>query len=387
MKRVKLVVAYDGTNYCGWQLQANGETIEGVLNRALSELLKEPIAVQGASRTDSGVHAMGNVAIFDTENRMQAEKISFALNPRLPEDIRVQSSEEVPLTWHPRKCNCTKTYLYQILNRKINMPVQRLYAHFCYVPLDVESMKKAAACLVGEHDFKSFCSIRTHAAETVRTIYSLEVSEDQDMIAIRVSGNGFLYNMVRIIVGTLLKVGMGVYPPEHVEEILEARERKLAGQTAPAQGLTLVSLDYETELPQWHLAENRQYNYDVLQSHIEAERIAYLLVERCQDDEWERLLRRTIHHAVLDGAKAVYLIDLEKNRLVPKDQYGAYQIEEIAPDTMGEAMALLTDEESMAFMEIFCMAQRQAEGCPVWYRVLDFWPDTEKALKIQEKNG
>ena len=239
MKRVKLVVAYDGTNYCGWQLQPNGVTIEEVLNRALTELLREPIMVIGASRTDSGVHARGNVAVFDTENRMPADKICFALNQRLPEDIRIQSSEEVPLSWHPRKANCIKTYEYKILNRKIAMPLERLYSHFCYFPLDVEKMRQGAAYLVGEHDFKSFCTVRSQAEETVRTIYSLDVTRDEgDMITIRISGSGFLYNMVRIIAGTLMKVGMGVYPPEHVEEILEARDRQQAGQTALARGLT-----------------------------------------------------------------------------------------------------------------------------------------------------
>ena len=163
MKRVKLVVAYDGTNYCGWQLQPNGVTIEEVLNQALSQLLKEPVMVIGASRTDSGVHARGNVAVFDTENRMPADKICFAVNQRLPEDIRVLSSQEVPLSWHPRKANCTKTYEYKILNRKISMPLERLYSHFCYVALDVEKMRRGAAYLVGEHDFKSFCTVRTQA--------------------------------------------------------------------------------------------------------------------------------------------------------------------------------------------------------------------------------
>ena len=138
MKRVKLVVAYDGTNYHGWQLQNNGVSIEEVLNRTLTELLREPIAVIGASRTDSGVHAMGNVAVFDTENRMPADKICYALNQRLPEDIRIQSSCQVPDDWHPRKQNCTKTYEYRILNRKMEMPVSRLYTYFCYFPIDVE---------------------------------------------------------------------------------------------------------------------------------------------------------------------------------------------------------------------------------------------------------
>ena len=137
MKRVRMVVAYDGTNYCGWQIQPNGITIEEVLNKALSDLLREPVVVIGASRTDSGVHAEGNVAVFDTENRMPAEKICFALNQRLPQDIRILKSEEVAPDWHPRKCNCTKTYEYKILNRKIDMPTLRLYSHFCYFPLAV----------------------------------------------------------------------------------------------------------------------------------------------------------------------------------------------------------------------------------------------------------
>ena len=150
MKRVKLVVAYDGTNYCGWQLQPNGITIEEVLNKALSDLLREPIAIIGASRTDSGVHAKGNVAVFDTESRIPADKICFALNQRLPEDIRIQASREVPLDWHPRKQNCIKTYEYKILNQKIDMPVGRLYAHFCYFDLDLEKMRQAASYLIGE---------------------------------------------------------------------------------------------------------------------------------------------------------------------------------------------------------------------------------------------
>ena len=145
MKRVRMVVSYDGTAYRGWQLQPNGVTIEEVLNRELTALLKEPIAVIGASRTDSGVHARGNVAVFDTENRMPADKICFALNQRLPEDIRVQTSEEVTAEWHPRKANCTKTYEYKVLNRKISMPLERLYAHFCYFNLDLNKMREAAA--------------------------------------------------------------------------------------------------------------------------------------------------------------------------------------------------------------------------------------------------
>lgn len=244
MRRILLVVAYDGTNYCGWQLQPNGVTIEEVLNQTLTALLKEPVQVTGASRTDSGVHAMGNVAVFDTKSRIPGDKFCFALNQRLPDDIRIQSSREVPLTFHPRKANCVKTYEYRILNRKIDMPLQRLYSHFCYFKLDVDKMRQAAAYLVGEHDFKSFCTARSQAEETVRTIYSLDLQKDGDMLTLRISGSGFLYNMVRIIVGTLLEVGQGKREPESMREILAARDRAAAGPTAPAHGLTLVRYEF-----------------------------------------------------------------------------------------------------------------------------------------------
>lgn len=244
MKRVKLEIAYDGTNYCGWQIQPNGITIEDVLNRKLTELLREEIIVIGASRTDSGVHALGNVAVFDTNTQIPAEKISFALNQRLPEDITIQSSCEVSSDFHPRFCDSVKTYEYQILNRRFDIPTLRLYSHFVYMPLELEAMQKAAKYIVGEHDFKSFCSTRSQVTDTVRTIYSLDVIKEGELIKIRVSGSGFLYNMVRIIVGTLIKTGLKVYPPEYVKEILEKRDRAAAGPKVPASGLTLINIQY-----------------------------------------------------------------------------------------------------------------------------------------------
>lgn len=248
-KRVLLSVAYDGTNYCGWQVQKNGETIEGVLNRELSSLFREEITVIGASRTDSGVHALGNVAVFDTAARMPAEKISYALNSRLPEDIRVQCSLEVPADFHPRKTACVKTYEYRILNREFELPAYRMNTYFFRRKLDVERMKAACPYFLGEHDFKSFCSIHTQAETTVRTIYSLEVEEQKlsgqgRLLCIRVTGNGFLYNMVRILAGTLIQTGLGAYAPEDMAGILEACDRQAAGPTAPAKGLTLVGMRY-----------------------------------------------------------------------------------------------------------------------------------------------
>ena len=244
MKRIKLIVAYDGTNYCGWQTQINGVTVEEVLNKTLSGLLKEDIRVIGASRTDSGVHALGNVAVFDTESKIPGDKFSFALNQRLPEDIRIQESCQVADDFHPRFCNTIKTYEYKILNRKFALPTERLYSAFVYYPLDVEKMQMAAAYLVGEHDFKSFCSSGSQVESTVRTITDISVEKHGEMISIRVSGNGFLYNMVRIIVGTLMKIGLGVWEPERMEEILNACDRNAAGPKAEARGLTLVEIRY-----------------------------------------------------------------------------------------------------------------------------------------------
>ena len=249
-RRILLITAYDGTNYCGWQVQKNGETIEGILNRELSRLFGAEIAVIGASRTDSGVHALGNVAVFDTEARMPADKVAYALNSRLPEDIRIQRSLEVPPDFHPRKTACVKTYEYRILNREFELPSERLNSYFFRRELDVERMKAACPYFLGEHDFKSFCSIHTQAETTVRTIYSLEVLEEElpDLggrrIRIRVIGNGFLYNMVRILAGTLIQVGLGAYAPEDMEPMLMACDRQAAGPTAPAQGLTLIGMKY-----------------------------------------------------------------------------------------------------------------------------------------------
>lgn len=244
MKRVKLVVAYDGTNYQGWQVQKNGETIESALNRALCDLTGEEIHVSGASRTDAGVHAMGNVAVFDTSARMPGEKFVYALNQRLPEDIRVQHSCEVSMDFHPRYQETVKTYEYRILNREFPLPAHRFNSYFTYRPLDEKRMQQAADYLVGEHDFRSFCAAGAQVKTTVRTIYRVNVRRDGEVITIRITGNGFLYNMVRIIAGTLMKIGQGDWEPEDMSEILAAKDRLKAGPTAPAKGLTLMEISY-----------------------------------------------------------------------------------------------------------------------------------------------
>ena len=198
----------------------------------------------GGSRTDAGVHALCNVAVFDTETRIPGEKICYALNQRLPEDIRIRESREVHAGFHPRHCESRKTYEYRIVNDRFPIPTKRLYAYFTYVPLDEKRMAEAAAYLIGEHDFKSFCSAGSQVLSTVRTIYDIQVEREGEEIAIRVTGNGFLYNMVRIIAGTLIEAGKGLWEPGHMEEIIAARDRGAAGPTAPACGLMLVKYEF-----------------------------------------------------------------------------------------------------------------------------------------------
>lgn len=282
-RRILLRVAYDGTNYHGWQVQPNAKTIEGELNRVLTQLTGEEIQVTGASRTDAGVHALGNVAVFDTVSKIPAEKFSYALNQRLPEDIVIQSSLQVADDFHPRHCDCRKTYEYDILNRTFPLPAYRNTAYFLYGDLDLDAMRKACQAFLGEHDFASFCAAGAQVQTTVRTIYSLEVLEQplavtgrgskpasevtgadpicqptetaaveqsqrspERLMTIRVRGNGFLYNMVRIIAGTLVEVGRGHIRPEEVEGIIAACDRAKAGPTAPARGLRLVEIKYDS---------------------------------------------------------------------------------------------------------------------------------------------
>ena len=189
MKRIKLTVAYDGTNYCGWQIQPNGITIEEVLNKKLSKLTGEEIRVIGASRTDSGVHARGNVAVFDTDTTIPPDRLAYALNRRMPEDIVIVKSEEVPADWHPRYCDTVKTYEYHILNTRVPDPIRRRTTYFVSYSLDLENMRRAAEYLLGEHDFASFCNVRTNVEDTVRTVYDLDILENGEDLTIRIRGN------------------------------------------------------------------------------------------------------------------------------------------------------------------------------------------------------
>lgn len=247
MKRIFLRVAYDGTDFVGWQIQSEGRTVEGELNKAINALTGETIEVIGASRTDSGVHAKGNVAVFDTESTVPADRFMYALNSLLPEDVSIVESKEVADDFHPRHCTSIKTYEYRIFVSRINDPLKRRYAYRFPTDLDVNRMDEAAKYLIGEHDFKSFCCVRTQAETTVRKLYSADVFHDGDDIVIRVSGAGFLYNMVRIIAGSLMEVGSGKKAPIFIKEALEGTDRTLAGPTAEPQGLTLINIEFADE--------------------------------------------------------------------------------------------------------------------------------------------
>ena len=244
MKRVKLTISYDGTRYCGWQVQNNGPTVEEAVTLAVKKVTGEDVKLLGASRTDAGVHALGNVAVFDTSSPVPADKFCFALNSYLPEDIVVLDSCEVASDFHPRHCESRKTYEYRIRNTRFPLATDRLYTHHVHKKLDTEAMRRAAAFVTGEHDFTSFCSVGAQVESKVRTVYSLDILEDGGVITLRICGNGFLYNMVRIIAGTLIEVGLGLRDPEGMGDVILGMDRNLAGPTAPAKGLTLIKIDF-----------------------------------------------------------------------------------------------------------------------------------------------
>jgi len=250
--RVRLKAAYDGTNYHGWQMQDNGDSIEQEINLALTKLLGVPVEVIGASRTDAGVHALGNICVFDVPPespaaKMPADRYAYALNHRLPEDIRIMASDEVSPLWHPRHEACHKTYEYRIELSGVGNPIGRQYRHLLHGALDVPAMRQAAEYLTGTHDYRSFCSTGTQAKDFVRTITAFTIEEAADGVLLSVTGTGFLYNMVRIMAGTLIEVGWGKRKPADMPAVLAACDRGAAGHTAPACGLTLVRIVYDQE--------------------------------------------------------------------------------------------------------------------------------------------
>ena len=249
MKRVLLKISYDGTAYNGWQTGGTGLSICDVIENAISKLLDDNIKLIGVSRTDAGVHAEGNLAIFDTDRIINCDKINYAINNLLPPDIVILKSKEVPLDFNPRKIDSLKTYEYKIYNAKIRNPLVDRYTHFVYYDIDICDMILASQYLIGEHDFRSFANpesqVLQNGGSSVRIIKNIDIYKENDnIIVIKVIGNGFLYHMVRIIAGTLLKIGMKMWKPEYIKTILEKKDRKYAGFTLPAKGLKLVQIDF-----------------------------------------------------------------------------------------------------------------------------------------------
>ena len=246
--RILMTIAYDGTNFSGWQKQKLPEvrTVEGELEKALRKLFRDPVLeCIGASRTDAGVHALGQRAVVDVETTIPAEKIPLAVRAFLPEDIAVTKAEEVPPEFHPRFDCVKKTYEYRFWNAPAKNPKERLYSAHQAKPLDVEQMNRAASAFIGRHDFAAFCAAGSSVSSTVRTIFDCHAEREGDVVKIFVTGDGFLYNMVRIIAGTLMAVGLGKLLPETLPGIIEGGDRRQAEQTAEPQGLTLLEIYYE----------------------------------------------------------------------------------------------------------------------------------------------
>lgn len=243
--RILITVEYLGTAYCGWQRQRNGTSVQEVLSDALSRLAGERIAVHGSGRTDAGVHAAAQAAHFDIDTKIPVEKIPFAVNALLPSDISVKSARKVEDGFNARFDAVAKTYIYKIYKGAHKSPLRELtYCHIPYEP-DVVRMREAAEEIVGKHDFKCFQATGGHVKDTIRTIHSLTIEEKNDEIWIEIRGSGFLYNMVRIIAGTLIYVGIGKLNSSDVKAAIDSGDRTQAGKTLEAKGLTLKSVEYD----------------------------------------------------------------------------------------------------------------------------------------------
>ena len=250
MRRILLTVAYDGTNYFGWQKQKDEmvPTAEGALTDACRRLFRDDtLTLIGASRTDRGVHALGQRAVADVESSIPAEKIPLAIRPYLPLDIAVIHAREVSPSFHPRYDCIKKTYQYKIWNAGYKNPLVRNYSEWIYGNLDILNMEKAAKGFIGTHDFQAFCASGSNVSSTVRTIFDCSVKKNGDFVEIYVTGDGFLYNMVRIIAGTLIEIGLLKKKPEDIPAMIASKKRENAGPTAGPSGLTLLNIAYAND--------------------------------------------------------------------------------------------------------------------------------------------
>ena len=243
MRNIKITIQYNGKNYCGWQKQNNSPGIQGTIEKAIFDITREEVKITGSGRTDAGVHALGQVANFKTNSQIPVDRIPNALNAKLPKDISIVKAEEVDEDFHSRYSAKKKTYRYQIYNSLYRSPIYADISYPVKYDLDIDKMKKEAKSLIGTYDFKGFMSSGSSVTDTVRTIYNIEVSKSEDLIIIEIEGNGFLYNMVRIIAGTLVDIGRGRIT-ENMSTIIESKSRSMAGHTAPAHGLFLKKVDY-----------------------------------------------------------------------------------------------------------------------------------------------
>ncbi len=242
--RIKLVITYDGTAYCGWQRQKNGVSVQEIVEKAVEEVCGSRATVTGSGRTDSGVHAAAQVAHFDAECSIPPERIYLALNTRLPDDVKVVSSEKADDGFHARFSAKKKTYAYDFYFSDVILPLKDRYSLKLDVRPDFSLMRAAADVFCGEHDFAAFCGTGSSVKDTVRTVYSVDIDERQGGFTVKVTGNGFLYNMVRVMAGTILAAGYGEISPEDISSALESGKRSRYFKTLPAKGLTLLKVEY-----------------------------------------------------------------------------------------------------------------------------------------------
>lgn len=244
MKNIKLTISYDGTAYCGWQKQTDLASVQEELEKACKQFFQQDVSIRGAGRTDAGVHALGQCASFTVDTPIPMNKVPLALNRILPKDIVVTDAQLVSADFDPQYLAKSRTYKYDIINAQYPIPQMRNYADFIYQPLDAQAMDMAAQYFVGTHDFAAFCSSQNTKEMTKRTIYHAQVKRHKEKVTFTVCGNGFLHNMVRIMAGTLIKVGIGELEATQIPHIIQSKNRQKAGITAPACGLTMYKIEY-----------------------------------------------------------------------------------------------------------------------------------------------